>query len=248
METKECSVGRDSAPTSWERRAAVIRRSRLFRDLPDALIHHVATNATERRLQSGGVLFLKNDPQDFFALVVSGCVYAMVYGPDGRELIVNSFASGDVVGETALIDARQRDTMAFVCAPTHVLILRRHHFATLTAEPLFLNRLLALLCARLRDVAALIESVCLYRLESRLARYFLSAVDECGRIAPDGVVVPMPPSQSLLAAMVNASRPKLNAQLQAWRRSGLVSWAQGQGSLLITDVDQLRNMAHEVTS
>jgi len=214
--------------------------------MPDALIRHVAMHATERRLRSGEVLFLKNDPQDFFALVVSGCVYAMVYGPDGRELIVNNFPSGDVVGETALIDDRRRDTTAFVCGPTHILILRRHHFGPLSAEPLFLNRLLALLCSRLRDVAALIESVCLYRLESRLARYFLTAVDECGLEAADGVVVPLPPSQSVLAAMVNASRPKLNAQLQAWRRSGLVSWKQG--ALLITDIDLLRTMAHEMAS
>ena len=246
MEAKECSAEDDRASSVQAQRAASVKRARLFRDMPELLIQHVATHAGERRLQGGEVLFLKNDPQDFIAMVVAGCIHTIVHGPDGRELIVDSFSAGDVVGETALIDNKRRDTAALAGGPTHVLILRRHHFAVLMAEPLFLNRLLALLSSRLRDVAALIESLGLYRLESRLARYFLSAVDECGRQVPDGIVVPMPPSQSQLASMVNASRPKLNAQLQAWRRSGLVSWTQD--SLLITDVDQLRSMAHAAAS
>ncbi|HEY9132446.1 MAG TPA: Crp/Fnr family transcriptional regulator [Dyella sp.] len=244
MAIKEYVVEDDHSGSTLERRLAILRRSSLFGEMPEALMHHIATHAAERRLRGGDVLFLKNDPQDFIAIVVSGCVYTMVYGPDGRELIVNTSAAGDVIGEAALIDERQRDTTAFVCAPTQVLILRRHHFAVLTAEPEFLHRLLSLLCTRLREVGALVESVCLHRLESRLARYFVSAADECGRKQAGGVVVPMPPSQSVLAAMINASRPKLNAQLQAWRRSGLVSWTQH--SMLITDVEQMRSMAYAV--
>lgn len=214
--------------------------------MPDALVDHVAANAVERHLHSGEVLFLKNDPQDYMAIVIAGRIHTMVHGPDGRELIVNSFSSGDLVGETALIDDRRRDTTALASGQTRVLVLRRHHFPALMAEPMFLQHLLALLCTRLHEVAILIESVGLHRLESRLARYFLSAVNEYGRHEPDGIVVPIPASQSLLAAMVNASRPKLNAQLQAWRRSGLVSWRQG--SMLITDVDQLRSMAYGAAS
>lgn len=246
METKECSTEDDQASSAQALRAANVKRARLFHDMPEPLIQHVAMHASERRLQGGDVLFLKNDPQDFIAIVVAGCIHTIVHGPDGRELIVDSFAAGDVVGETALIDNKRRDTAALACGSTRVLILRRHHFAILMAEPTFLNRLLTLLSSRLRDAATLVESLSLHRLESRLARYFLSAVDECGREVPDGIVIPMPPSQSLLASMVNASRPKLNAQLQAWRRSGLVSWTQD--SLLITDVDQLRSMAYAAAS
>lgn len=242
MGSKQHDAEGDNASAALGERNAILMRSTLFRDMPAPLIRHVAANAIERRLRNGEVLFLKHDPDDFIALVVAGRVYSVLYGPDGRELIVNSANSGDVVGETALIDFRRRDTAAFACGPTRILVLRRRHFPELTAEPIFLNRLLALLCERLRDAVAFIESVCLHRLESRLARYFISVADSEGKTDANGTVVPLPPSQSILAAMVNASRPKLNAQLQVWRRSGLVNWTHD--SLLIVDVDQLRSKAH----
>jgi CRP-like cAMP-binding protein len=222
-------------------RHAVLQRSKLFRDMPESLIHHVASHVVERRLRDGEALFLKHDPDDFVALVVVGRVYTWLYGPDGRELIIDSAEPGEVVGETALVEANRREAAAFACGPTRLFLLSRRHFPLLTEEPAFIQRLLMLLCDKVRKAAAFIESACLYRLESRLARYLVTAVDHHGRPETGGVVVPLPSSQSNLAAMINASRPKLNAQLQTWRRDGLVSWTRD--SLLIADVDQLRSVA-----
>jgi len=222
-------------------RHAALQRSKLFRDMPEPLIQHVATHVVERRLRDGEALFLKHDPDDFVALVVAGRVYTWLYGPDGRELIIDSAEPGEVVGETALVEPNRREAAAFACGPTRLLLLSRSHFPRLTNEPMFIQRLLMLLCDKVRKAAAFIESACLYRLESRLARYLVTAVDSHGRSEYGGVVVPLPPSQSNLAAMINASRPKLNAQLQTWRRDGLVSWTRD--SLLIFDVEQLRSVA-----
>ncbi|NML32802.1 Crp/Fnr family transcriptional regulator [Paraburkholderia antibiotica] len=209
--------------------------------MPESLIHHVATHVVERRLRDGEALFLKHDPDDFVALVVVGRMYTWLYGPDGRELIIDSAEPGEVVGETALVEPNRREAAAFACGPTRLLLLSRSHFPQLTNEPVFIQRLLMLLCDKVRKAAAFIESACLHRLESRLARYLVTAVDRYGRPEFGGVVVPLPPSQSNLAAMINASRPKLNAQLQTWRRNGLVSWTRD--SLLIADVEQLRSVA-----
>ncbi len=232
----------EAGANACEDRGAILQQSVLFRDMPQALVRHAATHVVERRLNDGEALFLKHDPDDFVAFVVSGRVYSVMYGPDGRELIINSTEPGDVVGETALVESGVRESAAFACGHTRIFILGRRHFPELTKEPLFLQRLLMLLRLKLREAAAFVESVCLYRLESRLARYLVSVVDRCGRAEFGGVVVPLPPSQSSLAAMVNASRPKLNAQLQTWRRNGLVTWTQDK--LLIVDVDQLRYMAN----
>jgi CRP-like cAMP-binding protein len=227
--------------TALATRHAVLQRSKLFRDLPESLIQHVANHVVERRLIDGEALFLKHDPDDFVALVVIGCVYTWLYGPDGRELIIDSAEAGEMVGETALVETNRRKAAAFACGPTRLFLLSRRHFPLLTGEPAFIQRLLILLCDKVRKAAAFIESACLYRLESRLARYLVTAVDHHGRPETGGVVVPLPPSQSNLAAMINASRPKLNAQLQTWRRDGLVTWTRD--SLLIADVEQLRSVA-----
>src|SRR5690606_10073251 len=114
------------------------------------------------------------------------------------------------------------------------------HFPTLKASPLVRERATTLLCERLSRVIENLESVGLYRLESRLARHLLS------RLAPDGghdvtADIALPATQGTLAAMLNVSRSKLDAQLQAWRRSGL---ACRRGNMLhVNDLDLLREKA-----
>jgi len=215
--------------------------SDLLRGMPESLVHYVATHAVERSLGDRDVLFLKQDSLEFLALVVEGRIYSVVHGPDGREQIVGSAGVGQVVGESALVDGPGREVSAYACGSTQVLLLGRRHFAVLCAEPLFLRRVLKLLIRRLVGVMELLEMLCLYRLESRLARFLLANVDESGLgMAPSPSVL-MPESQGVLASMLNTSRPKLNVQLQLWRRLGLISAQKDR--IVINDIDHLRRKA-----
>ncbi|OLF56395.1 Crp/Fnr family transcriptional regulator [Pseudomonas chlororaphis] len=220
-------------------RQTLLAGSDLFRGLPDTLIRYVATHAVERRLDDRDVLYLKNEALDFIALVVEGQVYSVLHGPDGREQIVGSAAVGQVVGESALVEGHVRETSAFACGPTRVLLLGRRHFRVLYAEPLFWQRVLMLLMARLMKILELLELVCLHRLESRLARFLLANLDDFAQAPMTCAAVPR--NQGILAAMLNTSRPKLNVQLQDWRRSGLIS--SQSGHLVINDVEHLRRKA-----
>ncbi|RDZ26295.1 Crp/Fnr family transcriptional regulator [Lysobacter silvisoli] len=221
-------------------RQLLLEQSPLFHGLPDTVLDYVARHATERSLRDGQALFLKNDPSDFLALVLRGRVYKILYGPDGQELIVDTIEAGETVDETALLDSQNRNFTAIAYGPARVLLLARRHFPALTSEPAVLERAHATLCLRLRKAVDSLETMCLHRLESRLARYLLSVMPDDGR--GGGFEVALPPTQSILAAMVNASRPKLNAQLQTWHRSGLVS--RRRNILRINDIDQFRCKAY----
>lgn len=223
-------------------RQVELNRSRFFQGLPEAIVDHVATHGVERHLHDGEALFFKHDSGDFIALVVRGQIYTILYGPDGQELIVDTIEPGETVGETALVDPLHRNFTAIAYGPTCVLVLARRHFPRLMAEPAFVDRALSTLCARLRQAADSLETMCLHRLESRLARYFLALAGEPAGAASSGIEVALPPTQSILAAMVNVSRPKLNAQLQTWHRTGLIS--RGRNALRINDIDQLRRKAY----
>jgi len=219
-------------------RRMLLEQSPLFRGLPESTLDHVVRHATERVLGDGEALFFKNDPGDFLALVASGQIYKLLYGPDGQELIVETILPGEAVDEAVLLDPQSMNFTAVARGGTSVLLLTRRHFPTLMSEPAFVTRAHATLCASLRRAVDSLETMCLHRLESRLARYFLSLMRDTDRAPSGGVEVAMPPTQSILAAMVNASRPKLNAQLRTWHRSGLVS--RKRNILRIHDIDQLK--------
>jgi CRP-like cAMP-binding protein len=251
----------DASCGRLDQRRRLIGRSSLFLDLADELIDHVARHVRERSLTDGEPLFFKNDPGDFMAIVVSGRIYNILHGPDGQELIVDTMQAGDPVGETALLahggrdprerdlrkcdsrkrDLRRRDFTAVASGPTRVLVLARRHFDLLMSDPALLERAYAVLRLRLCRVIESLENMCLHRLESRLARYLLSSMRDEGTHPDHGFEVVLPPTQRILAAMLNVSRPKLNAQLQRWHRAGLVS--RSRNVLRINDIDLFRYKA-----
>lgn len=224
------------------RRRWGLDRCSLLRGLPPALLDQIARHASEVNLEEGDALFFKNDPSDFLAFIVHGRIYKLLYGPDGQELIVDTIESGETVDETPLLDAHPHTFTAVAYSPTRVLLLARRHFPLLTADPMVIERAHASLCLRLRHAVESLETMCLHRLESRLARYLLSLMRTQPHARGEDFEVALPPTQSILAAMVNASRPKLNAQLQTWHRSGLVS--RKRNILRINDIDQFRCKAY----
>lgn len=88
----------ESTEDRCSRHYTLLQRCPLLHGLPD-LLRHVATHASERRLRDKDVLFLKHDPEDFIGLVLGGHLYTVLYGPDGRELIVNDIRPGEVIGK-----------------------------------------------------------------------------------------------------------------------------------------------------
>lgn len=210
--------------------------------LPTSTVDVLHEKLVERRLVDGETLFMKGQPESFIALIVSGRIHTMLFGPSGRQLVIESLGPGQLIGETALINFGPRTTSACSAGKTRLWVLPRHNFPLLNSDPAFMYRVSQLLCERLRHSSHLLESVTLYRLESRLARFLLAKVDEVGPAAHNGVEIPIPANQGHLAAMINVSRPKLNAQLQQWLRSGVICWQQDR--LRILDIDQLKACAN----
>ncbi|MCW0448042.1 Crp/Fnr family transcriptional regulator [Xanthomonas sacchari] len=195
----------------------------LFQGLPDSVLDDLLAHASECALGAGSVLFFKHDPSSFVGVVVRGRVYKVLYGPDGQELIVGAVEPGGLVDEAALLEPHGRSFTAIAFGASVVLKLPRRHFNVLLDPPLLQQRIHALLRLRLRQTLDSLESICLHRLEVRLARYVLRQLElQASQHGSDGAIA-LPPNQSILAAMLNASRSKLNAQLQRWVRSGLVS-------------------------
>jgi CRP-like cAMP-binding protein len=210
--------------------------ARLLRNLPDDLLRFIAGHVVERRLRDKEFLFLQGDPENFIGFVVEGVVYHLMFGPDGRELIVSCSEQGEVFGLSALFGRFQRQTAARAFGATKVLILSRQHFFSLPHRPVFLEHLTIWLHEQCEKNLEFIEMICLYPLEARLARHILRNLEK------GDVPYVRLPTQGLLAAMINASRPKLNVRLRSWAALGLIRM-RGR-TLLIDNLSQIRLRAY----
>ncbi|MDR0672865.1 MAG: Crp/Fnr family transcriptional regulator [Zoogloeaceae bacterium] len=214
-----------------------LKDAQLSRNLPNGLLRFIAAHARERQLRDREFFFLQGDPGDFIGFVMEGMVYHQMFGPDGRELIVSCSAPGEIFGLSALFGQPPRRTAARVSGATRALILSRQHFIALSCNRVFLEHLMAWLHKQSEQNLDFIETVCLYPLEARLARHILQNLEKSP--APH---FKLPAHQGLLAAMINASRPKLNVRLRSWVTQGLAR-VRG-GALLIDDLPQIRLRAH----
>jgi CRP/FNR family transcriptional regulator, cyclic AMP receptor protein len=196
--------------------APTLRNIPILTDLPESLIAHIERHVTPWPEHGNRLLFFKGDPGDFVAFVHRGHVYKTLHEPGGREIILGHSMPGELIGENTLIRAHRRSFTAQLSADCRISLLHRQYFAPLLANPEFMGRIHEQLCRHIHQLSDFVESACLYRLDARLARLLLN------RMQGNDLEVPLPENQSVLAAMLNVSRPRLNSSLQKMQRNGLI--------------------------
>jgi CRP-like cAMP-binding protein len=142
---------------------------------------------------------------------------------EGRELSFQIAVPGDLFGEIATLDGQPRSAEATALTPVSTYMLERTAFRELwSRNATIADSMIAFLCWRLRNASDRLETIALYPMEVRLARFLLVALGN--RQAPPGRRVPLELgfSQSELALLLGASRPKINVALGILEKAGAV--------------------------
>jgi CRP/FNR family cyclic AMP-dependent transcriptional regulator len=193
----------------------LIAATPLFAALDRADITAIAEHCHERRYARNEMLFARGDPGERIFVVREGQIRLAVATAEGKELNFQVAGPGDMFGEIAVLDGRPRSAEAVALTSAVCLTLERRDFQSLRAErPAITDAVIAFLCRRLREVSDKLEAIALYPLETRVARFLFAALR--GREAGRGrMALELPYSQSELAALLGASRQKINAALGA---------------------------------
>ena len=175
------------------------------------------------RVKKGALLFTRGDAGTHLYIVVEGRVRLAITTEDGRELSFRHAAPGDLFGEIAALDGSLRTADATALTDLTVYALERNAFQKLwSARPGISAGVIAFLCRRLRETSGQLEAIALYPLEVRLARFLLLSLGS--RSAPPGKRIPLELgfSQTELAQLLGASRPKVNTALSALESAGAI--------------------------
>jgi CRP/FNR family transcriptional regulator, cyclic AMP receptor protein len=202
---------------------ALLGKSILFRSLSEDVRSILVAQARIRKFAAGEVIFLMGSLHDSMMAVLSGNVKISVSSPDGKEILVAMVGSGEVFGELAMLDGRERSADARAITACDLAILsRRDVLSALDRNPSGWRGLVEVLCARLRRTDQHLTEVALLQLPVRLAKALLRiAIDE-HRVSADNVGTHVKLSQRELGNMVGATRERVNKCIQDWQRSGIV--------------------------
>jgi CRP/FNR family cyclic AMP-dependent transcriptional regulator len=188
----------------------------------------IITFASERRVPKGSTIFTKGDPGTSMMAVLTGRVRVSSVSADGREVTLNVIDAGEIFGEIALLDGKPRSADATALDDTVLMVVERRHFLPfLLKNETLVERLLVVLCDRLRRTSGALEDLALLDLPARLSRLLLKLAQDYGRPTESGIRIDLKLSQRDLATLVASSRETVNKQLRGWREQGVVDIVGG---------------------
>jgi CRP/FNR family cyclic AMP-dependent transcriptional regulator len=208
----------------------MLAKTALFGPLGEDDRRAVAQELRESVWDQGQVVFSRGDAGRDIYLVTSGRVRLSILTSEGRELSFAHAEAGQVFGEIAVLDGGQRTADATAVTKVQALTLSKPALGKLLeSRPAMREAVIRFLCKRVREADQQLEGIALYPIEARLARFFLAAVrQKAGPDAEGDVVLDLPISQSELALLIGASRPKVNAALSMLEDQGAIDRAGGK--------------------
>lgn len=205
----------------------VLARTALFGALEEADRRAVVQEMRETSFDAGQLIFSRGDSGKDIYLVTSGRVRLSVLTPEGRELSFAHAEPGQIFGEIAVLDGGARTADATAVTKVSARILSKGALMRLIeSRPVVRESVIRFLCSRVREADQQLEGIALYPIEVRLARFFLaSSRQKFGKDVEGKVALDLPISQSELALLIGASRPKVNAALALLEDGGAIKRA-----------------------
>lgn len=225
---------------SPEAQRELIARTTLFQGLLAADHAAIAAEMREVKFDGGQLIFSRGDKGSEMYLVADGRVRLSILTGEGRELSFAQVQGGGWFGEIAMLDGGARTADATAVTRTVALTLSKAAYLRAAASrPAVGEAMTRFLCNRIREADQQLETIALYPIEGRLARFFLaSAVQKGAR--ERRVTLDLGMSQSDLALLVGASRPKVNTALAMLEASGAITRS---GSRIDCDIEELKLIA-----
>ena len=214
----------------------------LLRMLTGGEIDSLLAHARVARYPAGREIFAKGSPGDSMMAIISGRVRISSLSPDGKEIVLNIIDSGEIFGEIAMLDGKERTADATAMTDTELLVLSRRDFLPLLERHADMClMLLGVACERLRQTSEQVEDVFFQHLEQRLAKALLRLARTGDQPVKDSPRIEIKLSQRELGNLVGATRESINRHLQVWQRSGIVDLEKG--SIVVKDAKALAALA-----
>jgi CRP-like cAMP-binding protein len=218
----------------------LIARTALFQGLAAEDLAAVAAELRPVKFDSGQLIFSRGDAGSEVYLVADGRVRLSVLTGEGRELSFAHIGPASWFGEIAMLDGGVRTADATAVGKVLALSLSKGaYLRAVAARPAVGEAMIRFLCSRIREADQQLETIALYPIEGRLARFFLASAQQTGS-KDKRPALDLAMSQSDLALLVGASRPKVNTALAMLEASGAITRS---GSRIVCDLEELKVIA-----
>lgn len=219
-------------------RREIFAQHAFFRGLAEVAIDELVARSRIERCRRGKTIFRRASAGTAMMAVLRGSVKICTVSRNGKEAVLNVIGPGQVFGEIAVLDGGPRTADAVALVESDILVLDRRDFLPVVrAHPELAQRLLEVLCGRLRKTSEQLEDAFFLDMPGRLAKALLAA--RAGAAAGSPVQVNL--TQRELGEMIGTARESVNKLLHSWQDQGIVSLRRG--AIAIRKPDALQHLA-----
>ncbi|MGC2776260.1 MAG: Crp/Fnr family transcriptional regulator [Bradyrhizobium sp.] len=227
-----------SGRSSSSGKLSVLRQHAIFRELESDALDQLCRYAKPTSLKRGATIFSRGDPGSSLYAVINGTVKISVSSPDGRNAILNLISAGEIFGEVAVLDGRERTADATANTNCEILVIDRREFLPFVkSQPVLAMKFIELLCDRLRWTSDQVEQVILQDLPRRLANALLGLTEK-RKLDPASRTIAI--TQQEISEMVGMTRESINKQLRAWAARDWVRLEHG--AIVLLNPEPLRGL------
>lgn len=216
-----------------------LRQTDLFGSLSDALLRKIGGLAIVRRLKRGQVLCSEHEEASGLFVVVSGEVRSIRQSASGREQVLSTEGPGAILAAVPVLNGGKFYSTMIADSASEVLCIEKRHVHELCREhsELLLN-LAMLLAHKVRQYAALIETLALRNVEQRIAQYLLTIAREKGVRVGQGCLVELTVTHNEIANRLGSVREVVSRGLTHLQGSNLIQM-QGRRLVYIPSLEAL---------
>jgi CRP/FNR family cyclic AMP-dependent transcriptional regulator len=214
----------------------------IFEEFSKELIDQVIGLAQWRRWAAHTVIFQRGEEGNYMILLTKGRVKISVYTTHGKELSLRHFEPGSLIGEMSVLDGAPRSADAAAAVASEGYVIGRKEFrAFMARNSEAADAVVNFLCKRLRETNQQLETIALYNLDARVARFLLAALRQVhGDELPDEARLQLALSQVEFGAILGASRPRINRAILELEEAGAI---KRQGSIIDCNIPRLLRFA-----
>lgn len=200
-----------------------LKKIPLFADLPSDHLDVLAALLKQKEFPRDGTILQRDDAGDALYIIVEGRVKVVLYGENGREIILSTLGDGDFFGEMSLIDGSPRSASVVALEAAKLLVLERSEFIQQVIQnPKIGLKVMEEMSRRLREADEKIGTLALLDVYGRLARLLIQLAKTSGTPQGDGVLIEQRPTHQDIAAMIGTSRETVSRGLSDFAKRGII--------------------------
>jgi CRP-like cAMP-binding protein len=201
----------------------LLKKVSLFQNVEDSELTKVANLLSPRECPKDTHIVTQDEPGDAMFIIAKGRVKVVLYGDNGREVILTLLKAGEFFGEMALLDDLPRSANVIAHEDSQVLVLKRDQFAEhIKNSPTTALNVMAELSRRLRRADEIIGNLATLDVYGRVAHIMIDLAKKDGEEVEEGILIRERPTQQDIASMIGTSRETVSRVLSEFQKRGFV--------------------------